>query len=163
MIPITWSFAAWRLDLVGPLKKALGGCTHLLVAIDKFTKWILAWPIVMIGSEQTVEFFLNITHHFGVPNSIIMDNGTRFIGKKVLEFYDDYHIRVDWATVAHPHTNGQVEHVNNMIAGRWVAGLPTVLWSLRMTQLSDRLHPSLHGLRFRGGPPDQPRLWSTER
>jgi hypothetical protein len=39
-IPITWSFAVWGLDLVGPLQKALGGFTHLLVAMDKFSKWI---------------------------------------------------------------------------------------------------------------------------
>jgi ribonuclease HI len=39
-IPITWSFAVWGLDLVGPLQKAPGGFTHLLVAIDKFSKWI---------------------------------------------------------------------------------------------------------------------------
>jgi hypothetical protein len=39
-IPITWPFAVWGLDLVGPLQKAPGGYTHLLVAIDKFSKWI---------------------------------------------------------------------------------------------------------------------------
>jgi ribonuclease HI len=39
-ISITWSFAVWGLDLVGPLQKAPGGYTHLLVAIDKFSKWI---------------------------------------------------------------------------------------------------------------------------
>jgi ribonuclease HI len=37
-IPITWPFAVWGLDLVGPLQKAPGGFTHLLVAIDKFSK-----------------------------------------------------------------------------------------------------------------------------
>jgi ribonuclease HI len=41
-IPITWPFAVWGLDLVGPLQKAPGGFTHLLVAIDKFSKWIEA-------------------------------------------------------------------------------------------------------------------------
>ena len=40
MIPITWPFTVWGLDLVGPLKKVPGGFTHLLVTIDKFTKWI---------------------------------------------------------------------------------------------------------------------------
>jgi ribonuclease HI len=39
-IPITWSFAVWGLDQVGPLQKAPGGFKHLLVAIDKFSKWI---------------------------------------------------------------------------------------------------------------------------
>jgi hypothetical protein len=39
-IPITWPFAVWGLDLVGPLQKAPEGYTHLLVVIDKFSKWI---------------------------------------------------------------------------------------------------------------------------
>jgi hypothetical protein len=39
-IPITWPFAVWGLDLVGPLQKAPEGFSHLLVAIDKFSKWI---------------------------------------------------------------------------------------------------------------------------
>jgi ribonuclease HI len=37
-IPITWPFAVWGLDLVGPLQKAPRGFSHLLVAIDKFSK-----------------------------------------------------------------------------------------------------------------------------
>ena len=105
----------WGLDLVGPLKKALEGYTHLLVTIDKFTKWIEARSISMIKSEQAVLFFLNIIHHFGVSNSIITDNGTQFTGKKFLRFYDEQHIRVDWATVAHPRTNRQVERSNDML------------------------------------------------
>ena len=39
-IPITWPFAVWGLDLVGPLQKAPGAYTHLMVAIDKFSKWV---------------------------------------------------------------------------------------------------------------------------
>ena len=41
-ILITWPFAVWGLDIVGLLQKAPGGFTHLLVAIDKFSKWIEA-------------------------------------------------------------------------------------------------------------------------
>ena len=52
------------------------GYTHLLVTIDKFTKWIEARPISMIKSEQAVLFFLDIVHHFEVSNSIIMNNDT---------------------------------------------------------------------------------------
>ena len=79
-IPITWPFAVWGLDMVGPLKKAPGGFTHLLVAIDKFTKWIEAKPITTIDSKEAVKFFLDIVYRFGVPNSIITDNGTNFTG-----------------------------------------------------------------------------------
>jgi hypothetical protein len=58
-IPITWPFAVWGLDLVGPLQKAPGGYTHLLVAIDKFSKWIEVRPLNSIRSEQAVAFFTN--------------------------------------------------------------------------------------------------------
>jgi transposase InsO family protein len=147
-IPITWSFAVWGLDLVGPLQKAPGGYTHLLVAIDKFSKWIEVRPLNSIRSEQAVAFFTNIIHRFGVPNSIITDNGTQFTGRKFLDFCKDHHIQVDWAAVAHPMTNGQVEHANGMIlqglkpriyndlnkfGRRWMKELPSVVWSLRTT------------------------------
>ena len=107
MIPITWPFMVWGLDLVGPLKKALGGYTDLLVTVDKFTKWIEARPISAIKFEQVVLFFLDIVHHFGVSNSIITDNGTQFTGKKFLRFCDEHHIRVDWASIAHPKQTGR--------------------------------------------------------
>jgi transposase InsO family protein len=94
-IPITWPFAVWGLDLVGPLQKAPGGYTHLFVAIDKFSKWIEVRPLNSIRSEQAVAFFTNIIHRFGVPNSIITDNGTQFTGRKFLDFCEDHHIRVD--------------------------------------------------------------------
>ena len=56
----------------------------MLVTIDKFTKWIEARPISTIKSEQAMLFFLDIVHRFRVLNSIIMDNGTQFTGKKFL-------------------------------------------------------------------------------
>jgi hypothetical protein len=70
-IPVTWSFAVWGLDIIGPLRKAPGGYTHLLVAVDKFSKWIEARPITYLRVEQAVSFFIDIIHRFGVPNSII--------------------------------------------------------------------------------------------
>ena len=63
-IPITWPFAVWGLDLVGPLQKAPGGFTHLLVAVNKFSKWIEARPIGKIKSEQAVLFFTDTVYRF---------------------------------------------------------------------------------------------------
>jgi hypothetical protein len=82
MILITWLFAVGGLDLVGPLQKAPGGYTHLLVAIDKFSKWIEVRPLNSIRSEQAVAFFINIILRFGVSSSIITNNGTQFTGRK---------------------------------------------------------------------------------
>ena len=80
-IPITRPFPVWGLDMVRPHKKALGGFTHLLMAVDKFTKWIEEKPITNICSEEAVKFFLDIIYRFGVPNYIITDHGTNYTGK----------------------------------------------------------------------------------
>jgi transposase InsO family protein len=85
----------WGLDLVGPLRKAPGGYTHLLITVDKFSKWIEARPISRIKSEQVVLFFTDIIHWFGVPNSIITDNGTQFTSRKLLDICSYHHIHVD--------------------------------------------------------------------
>ena len=45
MIPITWPFVVWGLDMVGPFKLSSCKKTHLLVAVDKFTKWVEAEPV----------------------------------------------------------------------------------------------------------------------
>jgi hypothetical protein len=147
-IPVTWSFAVWGLDIIRPLRKAPGGYTHLLVAVDKFSMWIEAHPITNLRAEQALSFFTDIIHRIGVPNSIITDNSSQFIGRKFLEFCDKHHICVDWAAVAHPQTNGQVERANGMIlqglkcrifdrlnqsSRKWLQELPSVIWSLRTT------------------------------
>jgi transposase InsO family protein len=95
-----------------------------------------------------VNFFTDIIYRFGIPNTIITDNSTKFTGKKFLNFCDDNNIRVDWSVVAHLKTNEQVERENGMILqgfkprifkrldkfqARWVVELPSVLWSLRTT------------------------------
>ena len=118
----------------------------MLVSIDKFSKWIEARPITNIRSEQAVLFFTDIIYRFGIPNSIITDHGTQFTGKKFQRFCTQNSIRINWSAVAHPRTNGQVERANGMIlqgiksriydrlkkfGGKWVAELPSVIWSLR--------------------------------
>jgi hypothetical protein len=50
-IPITWPFAVWGLDIAGPLRKVPEGYTHLLVAIDKFSKWVKVRPITNLRAE----------------------------------------------------------------------------------------------------------------
>jgi hypothetical protein len=48
--------------------------------IDKFSKWIEYMPLTKVSSEKAVEFLDQIIHCFGLPNNIITDLGTQFIG-----------------------------------------------------------------------------------
>jgi hypothetical protein len=46
------------------------------MAVDKFIKWIKVKPATPITMANAVEFIKKIMYRFGVPNNIIMDNGT---------------------------------------------------------------------------------------
>jgi hypothetical protein len=115
-----------------------------LVAVDKFTKWIEAVPVRDQTANTVVKFFEGITCRFGMPHSIITNNRTNFYSKEFHKFCDDSGIKLKFASVAHPQTNGQVERINGLIcddikkrltgaAGAWFEELPSVLWSVRTT------------------------------
>src|SRR3954462_5387745 len=89
-----------------------------------------------------------IIHRFGVPHDIITDNGSNFNSAEFKKFCWSSGILVNFAFVAHPRSNGQVERANGLIlkgikrrlirelkeaAGAWVDELPSVLWGLRTT------------------------------
>jgi hypothetical protein len=149
-IPPSWPFAMLGLDAVGPFRTAPGGYKHILVAVDKFTKWIEVRPVAKVTSEEATKFIGDITHHFGVPNRIITDLGAAFTASAFWDFCQDNTIDVYYSSVTHPRCNGQVEQANGMVlqalkdriyddasnyATRWLAELPHVIWGLR-TQVS---------------------------
>jgi hypothetical protein len=111
----------WGLDILGPFKKVHGGLTHLLVVGNK--------------SKKAEDFIQDVIFHFGVPNSIITNNGTQFTRDKFLDLRDNNNIHVDSAVVTQPHMNGQVERTNSMI----LQGLkPRIL-----TQKGENVHARL--------------------
>ncbi|GJV73545.1 reverse transcriptase domain-containing protein [Tanacetum coccineum] len=55
-IILAWPFSWWGIDIVGPLLMALGGARFLVVAIDYFTKWVEAKPLVSIIGKHMEKF-----------------------------------------------------------------------------------------------------------
>jgi IS30 family transposase len=105
----------WGLDAVGPFRTAPGSYKRILVAVDKFTKWIEVRPVAKVMSKEAVKFIRDIKHHFGVPNRIIADLGKAFTGSVFWDFCQDKLIDVYYSSVAHPRCNGQVERANGMV------------------------------------------------
>ena len=64
--------------MVGPLNTGRSGFTHVLVAFDKFAKWIEAKPIKNLEASTAVSFIRELTFRYGVPHSIITNNGSNF-------------------------------------------------------------------------------------
>jgi transposase InsO family protein len=125
--------------LVGPFKNAKGGFTHIFITVDKFTKWIEVKLVASITAAKAVEFIKEIMYRFHVPNNIITDNVTQFTAREFKDFCADSGIKINYASVSHLQSNGQVEHSNGMIlhglkprisdrlkpyAIKWVKGLP---------------------------------------
>jgi len=87
----------------------------LLVAIDKFTKWIEVKPVTTTSAAKAVEFIEEITHRFGVPNRIITDLGSSFTSSEFWDFCQERCIDVYYTSVAYPRCTGQVERANGLI------------------------------------------------
>ena len=101
--------------MVGPFKPARGGMTHILLMVDKLTKWIEVKPIRKCDGPTTVKFIKDIILRSGYPHSVITDNGTNFAEGAFARFCQEKHIRLDVASVAHPTSNGQVERSNGLV------------------------------------------------
>jgi ribonuclease HI len=148
MIPPSWPFAVWGVDILGPFPRVVGGYRFLFVAIDKFTKWPKATPVVNITQGAAVAFLKSIICRFGFPSRIIMDNGTQFTSRIFQEYCEDIGTQLCFASVSHPRSNDQVERANAEIlrglktrtydclkkhGANWANELPSVLWGNRTT------------------------------
>ncbi|GKB77970.1 reverse transcriptase domain-containing protein [Tanacetum coccineum] len=79
-IMAAWPFSQWGIDIVGPLPTAPGGARFLVVAIDYFTKWVEAKPLISTTGKHMEKFvWEHIVCRFGRPQAIISDNGKQFV------------------------------------------------------------------------------------
>jgi hypothetical protein len=145
-IPPTWPFACWGLNMIGPLPTAPGGFNRVLVAIDKFTKWIEVKPVTCPKADRVLDFLDELVHRYGLPHRIITDLGSNFNNHQFWEYCENSRINVRYVSVAYPRANGQVERANGMVlnalkkrlhdaaiskGGKWIKELPNALWGLR--------------------------------
>ena len=71
-----WLFAQWGLDIIGSFLKAAGNKRYLPVSTDYFTKWVEVKPLANIRDMGAKKFvWKNIVTRFGVPHTLISDNG----------------------------------------------------------------------------------------
>jgi hypothetical protein len=64
--------------MIGPLPTAPGGFNRVLVAIDKFTKWIEVKPVTCPKADKVLDFLDELVHRYGLPHRIITDLGSNF-------------------------------------------------------------------------------------
>ncbi|XP_015695597.1 uncharacterized protein LOC102715416 [Oryza brachyantha] len=123
-------------------------------AFEDFKKY-LTFPPVLASPSPNEPLLLYVSATKQVVSTVLVvereeDGHTQLVQRLVYfvseDFCEERGIKICYASVAHPKSNGQVERANGMIlqgiktrvfdqlhpyAGRWVQELPPVLWALR--------------------------------
>ena len=105
--PWQWPTRPWsrlHIDYAGPLEGKM-----FLIVIDAHSKWIEVFPMTSATALTTVQHLRQLFSRFGIPDSIVSDNGSQFVAKEFQEFCKAngiQHIRV---APYHPSSNGLAE------------------------------------------------------
>ena len=105
-----WPFAQWGIDIMGPLPQGKRQMKLLLVTIDYFTKWVEAEALAMITEAKVQNFVWKyIVCRFGIPRTIISDNGRQFDSRAFRSFCSNLGIKNKYSSPGHPQANDQTE------------------------------------------------------
>lgn len=116
---------------------------HAVVAIDYFTKWVEVEALSRITEKKTTDFVCrNLVCQYGIPYSLIADNGRQFDNHNFREFCQNLGIELKFYSPAYSQSNGQVESTSKVIKkllktrlgekkGAWVDELPGELWAYK--------------------------------
>jgi hypothetical protein len=116
LIASSWPLQRWGIDIVGKLTPAQGNYTFVVVVVEYFTKWVEAKPLTNVSSISIKKFFWqNIIYHYGLPRHITIDNTKYFDNEMFKDFCHQIGMKVAFALVYHPQTNGVVERANGLI------------------------------------------------
>ncbi|BHF64801.1 hypothetical protein SprV_0200780800 [Sparganum proliferum] len=117
-----------HLDLVGPLPPSRGN-THILTAVDRFTRWPIAVPITDTSAENIAMVFL--THWistFGVPATFTTDRGSQFQSSLYREFTRLLGCAHITTTAYHPASNGLVERLRRQLKSALMSQTESAAW-----------------------------------
>ena len=111
-----WPFLVWGIDVIGRIApKVLNGHEYILVATDYFTEWVEVAFYFVLKAKHVFWFIENnIICLFGVPQEIILDNGSHFEGevRRIMELYNIKHHK---SSLYRLQTNRAIEETNKNI------------------------------------------------
>lgn len=90
-----WAFSMWGINMIGRIEPTASNRHHfILVAIDYFTKWVEVASYANV-TKQVVAHFIkqNIICRYGIPEKIIIDNGSNLNNKMMIELCQNFKIK----------------------------------------------------------------------
>ncbi|XP_055918925.1 uncharacterized protein K02A2.6-like [Eupeodes corollae] len=92
-------------DFAGPFLNR-----QFLVIVDAKTKWVEIYPMNSIVAKSTIEKFYETFARFGLPRTLVTDNGTTFTGSEFQSFIKKNGIKHITSPPGHPQSNGLAEN-----------------------------------------------------
>ena len=84
-----------------------GGHHHIIVAVDYFTKWAEAMPIVKSNIEIAAHFVFNlIITQFEIPKELVTDHGSHFQNRMMEELASKLGYKQEHSSSYYPQANG---------------------------------------------------------
>jgi len=109
-------FEKWALDFVGPINPPSKQKMYILVCTDYVTKWVEAKTFPKAIEDAVANFlYEDIFLRFGVPQEIVIDQGTQFTSRLIQSITEQFKIKHRMSTPYHPQENGQVEVTNRVL------------------------------------------------
>ncbi|KAA3675726.1 uncharacterized protein DEA37_0006214 [Paragonimus westermani] len=93
-----------HIDFAGPLNG-----NYYFVVVDAYSKWPEVIPMSLASTSTTVTALGQLFSQFGVPESIVSDNGPQFTSMAFVNFCKAMGTQLIHTPVYHPQSNGQVE------------------------------------------------------
>jgi transposase InsO family protein len=114
-LPTVGLFKRWGIDVMGPFRETVSRKQYVILAIDHFSRWVVAKAVPSPTAEETVRFIQEeIVYHYGVPEELVSDQGTNFTSQYMQQFASRLGIFLKRTTPYHPQTNGATERANQL-------------------------------------------------
>nr|XP_010319517.1 uncharacterized protein K02A2.6-like [Solanum lycopersicum] len=112
-----WPFVAWGMDVIGPIEPVTSnGHRFIVVAIDYLIKWVEAASYKSVTKKVVVDFVCNnMICRFGIPESIITDNGANLKSHLMRELCEQFKITHRNSTAYRSQMKGAIEAANKNI------------------------------------------------
>ncbi|CAG9133440.1 unnamed protein product [Plutella xylostella] len=110
------AFQRVALDIVGPLPDSgTAKLKYILTIQDDLTKYSVAYPIRSTTAEETSDCLIHFISLFGIPKSILTDQGTNFTSDLFKTTCQFLKIRQLWSSPYHPQTQGALERSHSTL------------------------------------------------
>lgn len=112
----TQPFERVALDLVGPLPEAGPSKYRFILTLqDDLTKYSAAYPLPNATAEESAECLIHFICQFGIPKSILTDQGTNFTAELFKQTCTFLKIKQLWSSPYHPQTQGALERSHSTL------------------------------------------------